>query len=81
MKYYIETYRGSVGVDLPEGVTEVSGVIISGDEILVYPVFCDPMYIHRIDDYFDGCFRKRWNGKEWESIDIPEIYIDIEEEV
>ena len=77
MKYYLETYRGSVEIDLPEGTTEVAGIVLSGDEVLVYPVYCDPMYFERVDSFIDGPFRKRWNGEIWEAVEIPEINVDI----
>jgi len=65
-------------VDLPEGVAEVAGVILSGDEVLIYPVYCDPMEYERMMDFFDGVFRKQWNGEAWVDMDIQEIHIDIE---
>lgn len=52
-------------VEIPDGTKEIAGVIISGDEILVYPCFCDPEYIHRCIDFFDGAFCRVWKDGEW----------------
>lgn len=43
MTYDIARWDGKTyKVDLPEGTTEIAGVIVSGDEILVWPTYCDP---------------------------------------
>ena len=52
-------------VEIPDGTKEIAGVIISGDEILVYPCFCDPEYATRIDDFFDGAFWRVWIDGIW----------------
>lgn len=46
----------SVRVELPDGTKEIAGVVISGDEVLVYPCYCDPEYYNRISEFFDGVF-------------------------
>lgn len=56
-----KTYK----VDLPEGTTEIAGVIVSGDEILVYPCFCDPERYNRTDEFFDGSFCRVWQDGKW----------------
>ena len=57
MKFELKDYSGQVHeVDIPDGTKEVAGVIVSGDEILVYPVYSDPMCIHRLNDFLDGPF-------------------------
>ena len=43
-------------MDIPDGTKEVAGVIVSGDEILVYPVYRDPMCMLRMNDYLEGSF-------------------------
>ena len=73
MKYYLQTYRGSIAVELPEGTTEIVGIKLSGDEILISPVYCDPMFYERAQDVLDWSFVKRWNGTDWEEVEIPEI--------
>ena len=60
-------------VPLPDGVTEVAGVIISGDEILVWPVYSDPERDNRIDDYFEGPFYKVLKDGEWVEADYKVV--------
>ena len=43
-------------VVVPDRTTEIAGVVISGDEVLVYPAYIDPMWEERVDDYLDGAF-------------------------
>lgn len=64
-------------VEIPDGTKEIAGVIISGDEILVYPCFCDPERFNRTDDYFEGAFCRVWKDGEW--IDKDD-YVEIETE-
>ena len=75
-------------VEIPDGTKEIAGVIISGDEILVYPCFCDPERFNRIDDYFEGAFNRIdnyfegafcrvWKDGEWVDKDD---YVEIETE-
>lgn len=69
--------NGSYKVEIPDGTKEIAGVIISGDEILIYPVFCDPEEWNRIDDFFDGAFCRVWKDGEWVDKDD---YFEIEAE-
>jgi hypothetical protein len=70
MKYKLNDWAGKAHtVKIPDGTTEVAGVVVSGDEILVYPVFRDPMQYDRINDNLEGSFHKRlvdglWIDKE-----------------
>lgn len=60
MKYKLNDWAGKAHtVEIPDGITEVAGVVVSGDEILVYPVFRDPMQDDRMNDYLEGSFHKR----------------------
>ena len=80
MKYILKTIGGEFPVQLPDGTTEVAGVVITGDEVLVYPVFCDPMGCYRIDDFFDGAFCKVYKDGKWaDKDDYGEIEIDQED--
>ena len=69
--------NGSHKVEIPDGTKEIAGVIISGDEILVYPCFCDPEYATRIGDFFDGAFCRVWKDGKWVDKDD---YMEIETE-
>ena len=70
----------SYKVEIPDGTKEIAGVIISGDEILVYPRYCDPEYIHRSVDFFDGAFCRVWKDGEWvDKEDYQEIETEKEE--
>lgn len=71
MKYKLNDWAGKAHtVKIPDGTTEVAGVVVSGDEILVYPVFRDPMEDSRIYDSFEGSFHKRLEDGLW--IDVEE---------
>ena len=59
-------------VELPEGTKEVVGITLSGDEILIYPVYCDPMWAHRDMDFYDGPFCRVFVDGEWKEKDIPD---------
>lgn len=79
MKCYLEMWdHTKVEVEIPDGTTEIAGVTISGDEILVYPCYCDPNGYNRVDDYFEGSFCRIWKDGEWvdkedyETIDVEE---------
>ena len=52
-------------VEIPDGTKEIAGVITSGDEILVYLLFCDPEAYTRTDAFFDGSFCRVWPDGEW----------------
>lgn len=66
MIYYLKRWdNASRKIEIPDGTKEIAGVIVSGDEILVYPFFCDPERLNRIDDYFDGAFCRVWKDGEW----------------
>ena len=70
MDFYLEKWdHSSTKIELPDGTTEVAGVIISGDEVLVWPVYCDPQRVNRTTDFFEGQFCRvlkdgRWVDKE-----------------
>lgn len=54
MKIALRNHRNEVSiVDVPDNTTEIAVIEISGDQVLVYPVFYDTGYETRIDDYFD----------------------------
>ena len=59
-------------VELPEGTTKVVGIIMCGDEILIYPVYCDPMREERAMDYLDGSFCRVYEDGEWRDVEIPD---------
>lgn len=66
MKCYLKRFDGhSRLVKLPEDTREIAGVVVSGDEVLVYPFFCDPWDEYRIDDYLEGSFLRVWKEGEW----------------
>lgn len=72
----IKLKRGVGGfweVPLPDGVTEVAGVIISGDEILVWPVHSDPEGYNRTVDFYEGPFYKVLKDGEWVEVDYDEV--------
>ena len=52
-------------VEVPDGTTEIAGVVISGDEVLVYPVYADPMWMHRAGDFLDGGFCRILDDGVW----------------
>lgn len=56
-----KTYK----VDLPEGTTEIAGVIVSGDEILVWPIYCDPWEDERVEDFYEGGWHKTLKDGSW----------------
>lgn len=79
MEYYLKNAFGdSKKIEIPDGTTEVAGIVISGDEILVYPCFCDPEEYNRTMDFFEGSFCKvlrdgKWVGKkDYKVIEIEE---------
>ena len=79
MDFYLRSWDGSsTKVALPDGTKEVAGVIVSGDEILVYPCYCDPNMDSRTSDFLDGSFCRIWKDGEW--VDKEDyIVIDLEE--
>lgn len=79
MEYYLKNAFGdSKKIEIPDGTTEVAGVVISGDEILVYPCYCDPEEYNRTMDFLEGSFCKvlrdgKWVGKkDYKVIEIEE---------
>ena len=57
MKININDWEGCPHeVIVPDGTTEIAGVINSGDEVLVYPVYEDPMFSDRVYDHLEGGF-------------------------
>ena len=80
MEYILKTYDREIPVELPKGTKEIAGVVISGDEVIVYPVFCDPMGYYRDIDQLDGSFCKVYKDGEWvDKEDYVEIEIDLED--
>lgn len=66
MKVTIYDYRlHPYEVEVPDGTTEIAGVIISGDEVLVYPVYADSMWAARCDDILDGGFCRILEDGVW----------------
>lgn len=59
-------------VELPDGTTKVIGIVMSGDEILIYPVYCDPMWEVRDMDVLDGAFCRVFENGEWKDVEIPD---------
>lgn len=59
-------------VELPEGTTKVVGIIVTGDEILIYPVYCDPMWGLRDTDCLGGAFCRVYEDGEWKDVEIPD---------
>ena len=53
-------------VMVPDGTTEIAGVVISGDEVLVYPVYADPMFSERFADDLEGGFCRILVNGVWE---------------
>ncbi len=49
-----------------------SAFLKPGDEILIYPVYCDPMWAHRDMDFYDGPFCRVFVDGEWKEKDIPD---------
>lgn len=82
MKNYIDLRSWDVPsrrVAFPDCTEEVAGVIVSGDEILVYPCYCDPNMDSRTHDFFEGSFCRIWKDGEW--VDKADyIVIDLEED-
>lgn len=56
-------------VEIPDGTTEVAGVIVSGDEVLVWPVYRDPQWEKRVYDNLDGHFYKKLVDGVWEDVE------------
>lgn len=55
MKIALRNYRDRISlVDVPDNTTEIAVIDISGDQIMVYPVFYDTGYENRINDCFNG---------------------------
>lgn len=55
MKIALRNYRNDISmVEVPDNTTEIAVIEISGDQIVVYPVFYDTGYDTRCDDFFDG---------------------------
>ena len=80
MDFYLRSWDGSSRkVALPDGTKEVAGVIVSGDEILVYPCYCNPNMDSRTVDFFEGSFCRIRKDGEW--VDKEDyIVIDMEED-
>lgn len=63
-------------VVLPPDTREVYGITLSGDEILICPVYCDPMFQTRMNDFFDGAWRLVYEDDKW----IDKEILEVEEE-
>lgn len=73
MKYKLNDWAGKAHtVNIPDGTTEVAGVVVSGDEILVYPVFRDPMQYDRMIDNLEGSFHKMLVDGTWIDVEDQE---------
>lgn len=81
MVCYLKMYDDSIyTVNLPDGTTQITGVIISGDEILVHPFFCDPNGDERTEDYFEGPFCRVLKDGKWVDKEDYELrFIDKED--
>lgn len=54
MKIALRNYRNEISmVEVPDNTTEIAVINISGDQIMVYPVFYDTGYENRINDCFN----------------------------
>lgn len=60
-------------VELPPGTIEVCGVTVSGDEILIWPVYYDPMWRLRFNDCLDGPFHRVFENGKWVEKEIIEV--------
>lgn len=66
MKFNLKNYLGEYReIEIPDGTTEVAGIILSGDEILIYPCFCDPEEYNRSWNFFDGVFYRSFRDGKW----------------
>lgn len=74
MKLKLETYtHRSVTVNIPDGTTIIAGVYISGDEVLIFPVYRDPMGKYRDYDFFDGSFVRKLVDGKWVDLDDDDL--------
>ena len=74
MKLKLETYtHKSATVDIPDGTTIIAGVYISGDEVLIFPVYRDPMGKNRIYDFFEGSFVRKLVDGKWVDLDDDDL--------
>lgn len=65
MRCYLNCVSGPVPVEVPDGTVVVAGVSVSGDEVMVWPVFQDPMAGSRLFDSLDGHWVKRFVNGVW----------------
>jgi len=67
----IELHRsdGKTVTELVPVCNEIAGVIVTGDEILVQPVFRDPFQADRLNDTLEGAFRRRLVEGSWINIE------------
>ena len=74
MEIRLKDYQGNYHtVELPEGTKEVVGIILSSDEVLISPVYCDPMRLRRELDFFDGTFCRVFENGKWQDKNIPRV--------
>ncbi len=69
MKLSLHVYNHkTVSVDIPDGTTVIAGIVLSGDEVLIFPVYRDPMVDARVDDFFEGSFVRKLVDGKWEDL-------------
>lgn len=73
MKLTLNTYNGKAVVEIPDNTTIIAGVILTGDEVLIFPVYRDPMLKHRLDDFFDGSFVRKLVDGKWVDLDDDDL--------
>jgi hypothetical protein len=66
-------------VDIPDDTTHITGVVMSGDHVLIYPVEYDTSLGSRMADYYDGSFNiERKDFHKLEEMNKPYDIFDIE---
>ena len=67
MKIYLKLFDGELcPVNVPDGTKEIAGIVLSGDEVLIWPVFRDPNRAYRFSEFSEGPFYRRLNeAGEW----------------
>lgn len=70
MKIALRNHRNEISmVDVPDNTTGIAVINISGDQIMVYPVFYDTGYENRINDFFND--HKIFRVAELDDAQIP----------
>lgn len=66
-------------VDIPDDTTHITGVVMSGDHVLIYPVKYDTAQGSRMADCYDGSFNiERKDFCKLEEMKKPYDIFDIE---